>query len=277
VVVDPAQLLLELIRSERHPAEDTEPTRIAHRGDDVTAVAEGEQRELDAELLADLCFHRTSMRPGTVRLTAMVRMAMALALGVLAAVLTGTVRHEWHYSPAVGWIVAATVYLATTWLVVAPLDGAQTENHVRQRHEDGTPTVSHLVVLIASIASLVGVGYLLAAAGEERQLGEAAIGVLSVIAAWLTVHTTFMLRYAQLYYLGGEPDVIAFHQSDYRPRFLDFAYLAFTVGMTYQVSDTDLASRPMRGSVLAQGLVSFVLGAVVLASTINLVLELAGR
>ncbi len=217
------------------------------------------------------------MRPGTVRLTAMVRMAMALALGVLAAVLTGTVRNEWHYSPAVGWIVAATVYLATTWLVVAPLDGAQTEKHVRQRHEDGTPTVSHLVVLIASIASLVGVGYLLAAAGEERQLGEAAIGVLSVIAAWLTVHTTFMLRYAQLYYLGGEPDVIAFHQSDYRPRFLDFAYLAFTVGMTYQVSDTDLASRPMRGSVLAQGLVSFVLGAVVLASTINLVLELAGR
>ena len=54
-----------------------------------------------------------------------------------------------------------------------------------------------------------------------------------------------------------------------------FAYLAFTVGMTYQVSDTNITSRQMRGAVLGQALVSFLLGAVVLASTINLVLELA--
>ena len=207
----------------------------------------------------------------------MVRMGVATVLGVLAAVLTGTMRHEWHYSPAVGWIIAATVYLAATWVVVAPLDGAQTEAHVRQRHQDGTPTVSHLIVLIASVASLVGVGYLLVGAGPERHLGEAIIGILSVVAAWFAVHTTFMLRYAQLYYLGDDPNAIVFHQDGYRPCFLDFAYMAFTVGMTYQVSDTDLASRSMRGSVLAQGMVSFMLGAIVLASTINLVLQLAGH
>jgi uncharacterized membrane protein len=207
----------------------------------------------------------------------MVRVSIALALGVLAAVLTGTLRNEWHYSPAVGWIIAATVYLVATWWVIAPLDGAQTEEHVKRRHEDGTPTVSHIIILIASVASLAGVGYLLLGAGPERHLGEAAVGIMSVIAAWFAIHTTFMLRYAQLYYLGGESDVIQFHQTDYKPRFLDFAYLAFTVGMTYQVSDTDLASRSMRGSVMAQGLVSFMLGAIVLASTINLVLQLAGH
>ena len=207
----------------------------------------------------------------------MVRMGIATALGVLAAVLTGTMRHEWHYSPAVGWIVAATVYLGATWWVVAPLDGAQTEAHVRQRHQDGTPTVSHLIILISSVASLAGVGYLLVGAGPERHVGEAAIGILSVVAAWFAVHTTFMLRYAQLYYLGAEPGAVTFHQTNYRPRFLDFAYLAFTVGMTYQVSDTDITSRPMRGSVLTQGMVSFMLGAIVLASTINLVLQLAGH
>ena len=208
----------------------------------------------------------------------MVRVFVAAGLGLLAALLTGLLRDEWKYAPAIGWIVAAATYLAATWWVVLRLDAEQTAAHVRRRNEDGSPTISHAIVLVASVASLAGVGYLLAAEmSPQRQLAKALIGILSVIAAWLTVHTTFMLRYAQLYYLGGEPDVIAFHQSDYRPRFLDFAYLAFTVGMTYQVSDTDLASRPMRGSVLAQGLVSFVLGAVVLASTINLVLELAGR
>jgi len=207
----------------------------------------------------------------------MIRVSIALALGVLAAVLTGALRDEWHYSPAMGWIVAATVYLVTTWFVVAPLDGAGTEDHVRAHHQDGAATPSHIIVLIASVASLAGVGYLLLGAGPERHLGEAAVGILSVVAAWFAIHTTFMLRYAQLYYLSGEPGVVAFHQEDYRPCFRDFAYLAFTVGMTYQVSDTDLASRPMRGSVLAQALVSFMLGAIVLASTINLVLQLAGH
>jgi hypothetical protein len=177
----------------------------------------------------------------------------------------------------VGWTIAATNYLVATWWVVAPLDGAGTEAHVKQRHLDGSPTMSHIIILVSSVASLAGVGYLLVGAGPDRHVGEAAIGIVSVVAAWFAVHTTFMLRYAQLFYLGGEPDAVQFHQTDYRPRFLDFAYLAFTVGMTYQVSDTDIASRPMRGSVLTQGLVSFMLGAIVLASTINLVLQLAGH
>jgi len=47
--------------------------------------------------------------------------------------------------------------------------------------------------------------------------------------------------------------------------------------MTYQASDTDLTGRRMRGAVLAQALVSFTLGAVVLAGTIDLVLELANH
>ena len=207
----------------------------------------------------------------------MVRVGIAMTLGLVAAVVTGAARDEWHYSPAVGWIVAASVYLGATWFVVAPLNGTETEDHVKQRHQDGSPTVSHIIILIASVASLAGVGYLLVGAGPERHLGEAVVGILSVVAAWFAIHTTFMLRYAQLYYLSEEPETIQFHQTDYRPSFLDFAYLAFTVGMTYQVSDTDIASRPMRGSVMAQGLVSFMLGAIVLASTINLVLQLAGH
>ena len=206
----------------------------------------------------------------------MVRVSVAMVLGVIAAVLVGLVRHEWHYSPAVGWIVAATVYLVWTWTIVLPMDAAQTVAHVRRRREDGTAGVSHLVVLVASLAGLAGVGYLLAAeSGGQRHIGEALVGILSVIASWFAVHTTFTLRYALLYYNDGESEPISYHQNEYRPCYKDFAYLAFTVGMTYQVSDTDLASPRIRGSVLTQGLVSFLLGAVVLASTINLVLTLA--
>jgi uncharacterized membrane protein len=210
----------------------------------------------------------------------MVRVTVAAGLGLLAALLTGLLRDEWKYAPAIGWIVAAATYLAATWWVVLRLDAEQTAAHVRRRNEDGSPTISHAIVLVASVASLAGVGYLLAAEmSPQRQLAKALVGILSVIAAWFAIHTTFMLRYAELYYLSPERDgaAIDFHQKQYQPSFLDFAYLSFTVGMTYQVSDTDLKSREIRRAVLAQGLVSFLLGAVVLASTINLVLELAGR
>ena len=203
---------------------------------------------------------------------------MALLVGALAAALTGWVSNGWHYAPAVGWIVAAGIYLAATWMVILPMDSAATEDHIRRRHEDGTPAISHMVVLVASIASLVGVGSRLGATDRgQRDVGAAVIGILSVIASWFAIHTAFTLRYAQLFYLGDASEPISFHQDRYRPAYKDFAYLAFTVGMTYQVSDTDLASPRMRGSVLGQALVSFLLGAIVLATTINLVLELAGH
>ena len=89
-----------------------------------------------------------------------------------------------------------------------------------------------------------------------------------MVAAWLVVHTAFMLRYARLYYPDGSID---FHQQDIKPTYGDFAYLAFTVGMTYQVSDTDLTTQPVRRTVLFQALVSFLFGAIILAVTINLV------
>jgi uncharacterized membrane protein len=74
---------------------------------------------------------------------------------------------------------------------------------------------------------------------------------------------------ARLYYshpAGG----IDFNQQA-PPRFSDFAYLAFTVGMTFQVSDTDLQTPTVRAAVLRQALLSYLLGAVILATTINLV------
>ena len=270
MVVDPAQFLLKLVRAECDTAQHAEATGVGHRGDNVATVTEGEERELDAELVADLCLHLTS-----ITLCGMHRISAALAFGVLAAVLVGTTRHEWHYAPAVGWIVAAAIYLTVTWLILFPMDAETTIAHVHKRDRDGNPRLSHAIVLTASLAGVAGVGYLLAATtGSERHLGEALIGVLSVIASWFAIHTAFTMRYALLYYTDDSPESISYHQTHYQPCYKDFAYLAFTVGMTYQVSDTDLASPRIRGSVLGQALVSFLLGAVVLASTINLVLAL---
>ena len=65
-----------------------------------------------------------------------------------------------------------------------------------------------------------------------------AVAVATVVLAWATVHAVFVLRYADLYY-NGEPGGIDF-PGDEPPDYRDFAYLGFTVGMTYQVSDTNI-------------------------------------
>ncbi|BBZ65724.1 hypothetical protein MINS_11530 [Mycolicibacterium insubricum] len=207
----------------------------------------------------------------TVRLSdgpSIIRLATAVVVGVLAAaVVAATV--GWPYAPAGGWMVTAAIYLAWTWLLIGPMDPAEARAHAtRHDRDDSTPRMVELIVVLAAIASLAGVGYLLAAQAAGGDIAATAVGIGSVIGSWLTVHTVFTLRYARLYF----PDrTIDFNQADIEPTYSDFAYLAFTVGMTYQVADTNLRSSSMRRAVLTQAMVSFVLGVVILGITINLI------
>jgi uncharacterized membrane protein len=198
-----------------------------------------------------------------------VRVAVAGVVGVVVGVVVGIVA-AWHYAPAAGWTAAAAVLVGWTWLVIAPMGAEQTRAHATR--EDPTRALTDLIVLVASVASLAGVVYLLAAGSSEHGAAEAigaGLGILSVAGAWAIVHTVFTLRYALLYY-SDSPGGIDFNQSE-RPEYVDFAYLAFTLGMTYQVSDTDLQTRSIRATALRHGLLSYLLGAVVLATVINLV------
>jgi uncharacterized membrane protein len=56
-----------------------------------------------------------------------------------------------------------------------------------------------------------------------------------------------------------------------RPSYRDFAYLALTVGMTFQVSDTNLQTSQIRSTTLRHALLSFLFGAVILAAAISLI------
>ena len=68
---------------------------------------------------------------------------------------------------------------------------------------------------------------------------------------------------------------IDFNEEAFEPAFRDFFYFSYNLGMTYQVSDTAVTSPAIRAVVLRHTLLSYVFGAVVLASTINLVAGLA--
>ncbi len=205
--------------------------------------------------------------------TVAVRILLAVVLGVAVALTVGNIV-GWRFA-LIGWVVAAGVYAAWTWLLIGGMDADQTRHYVTR--EDPTRWVADVVVVSASIASLGGVGYVVAAGTHSgvRALAAAVLGILAVAASWFAVHTLFSVHYARLYY-SEEPGGMNFHDPE-PPCFWDFAYLAFTVGMTFQVSDTEIGLRSIRATVLRHALLSYLLGAVVLAVTINLIAGLSSK
>lgn len=195
------------------------------------------------------------------------RIAVAAVLGVAVALGVGNTV-GWRFALA-GWIVTAGVYVVWTRLILGGMDADQTREYATR--EDPTRWASDAVIVSASVASLGGVGYVVAAASRSGPgaVEAAVVGILTVAASWFAVHTLFTVHYARLYY-SDEPGGINFHDPE-PPRFRDFAYVAFTVGMTYQVSDTEIGLTSIRATVLRQALLSYLLGAVVLAVTINLI------
>jgi uncharacterized membrane protein len=179
----------------------------------------------------------------------------------------------WQLSTLVGWDVAAATYLLWVWTSVGPFSPDETRRFAIK--EDNSRPVAHLLVVTACVVSLVGVGFDLLKASEETDAGTDVVligaAVLTVVLSWATVHTVFALRYAHEFYsppIGG----IDFKSGrDFAPDYRDFAYVAFGIGMTFQVADTDIQERKIRHTVLIHSMLSYLFGAVILAVTINIV------
>ncbi|GAA1445043.1 DUF1345 domain-containing protein [Leifsonia poae] len=196
-------------------------------------------------------------------------MIVAFAVGVVVAIVTG-LPGGWAYAGATGWAAACVVYVVWVWAVIWRFGPTQTKAHAIK--EDPGHRISELLLLIASIASVVAIVIILVAARHSagiEKLGLAVLAVASVALSWALVHTLFTLRYARLYYRGTEGG-IDFNQKE-APQYSDFAYLSFTLGMTYQVSDTNIGNTAIRNTVLRHTLLSYLFGSVILATTVNLI------
>lgn len=182
-----------------------------------------------------------------------------------------------------GWIVFAAGYLAMTWRLILQVSGDWIRSLARM--EDNGRRLSNMLASLASLVSLGGVMSALSKATELSKNGQHALelwltgaAILSVALSWLLIQTVFTLRYAHLYYDGKEGGIVFPGLNDQEdpqqkgePDYLDFAYVAFTIGMTYQVSDTDINQKPMRLLLLGHSLLSYIYGVVIIALSISVV------
>ena len=208
-----------------------------------------------------------SLAPSWLRLT------IAAAIGVITSAGVGLLSVA-AVAALAGWDATAAIYVAWAWIGTRRMDSVATAKLAGR--EDPGRAVTDVLLLAASVASLVGIGLVAVAAGSRKGIDRdlaAGLTLTSVLWSWALIHTVFAARYARLYYsetAGG----IDFHESEL-PNHVDFAYVAFTIGMTFQVSDTDLTRKPIRAQVLRHALLSYLFGAVIIAATINLLAGLA--
>ena len=163
--------------------------------------------------------------------------------------------------------VAAIVFL----IAVSTLFRNATAARMRRAAEENDANRAVLLGFSGTIMLVI-----LVAVAKELQGKNDAVAIALTIAtlalAWLFSNMIYTLHYAHLYYVddpaGEDAKGIDFPSCD-EPDYWDFAYFAFTLGMTFQTSDVEITSRRVRKAALGQCMAAFVFNIGVLAFTIN--------
>jgi uncharacterized membrane protein len=167
-----------------------------------------------------------------------------------------------------GWTALTLIFSGWTWLDLWWFKPGKTKDHAERESPWHWAVVS--LVLGGALVSLVGVWVLLHRAHDD---GARWLAVGSIVLSWFTIHTLYALIYAKHYFdpaHGGGIDFNDPHPKD-QPCYADFFYVAFAVGMSFAISDTNLTSTRMRKTALVHGLLSFVFGTTIVASVVNVI------
>lgn len=186
-------------------------------------------------------------------------------VGILALLTTRTT-----FAPSLAWDAAAISFLLLKWRDIWRLDGKRTK--AAAADEDSSTLLDDFILIAAALIGLTTVVLVLSnqvTGDKEEAVIRTVLGIVSVVLAWAVVHTIYTLKYARLYY--AEPEGGIEFNTPELPSYADFAYVAFGIGMAFQVADTNLQTRTFRIMVLGHALLSFLFATTILAVTINLV------
>ena len=179
-------------------------------------------------------------------------------------------QYPWNLAAMIGFDVAAIVFLFS----VSPLLRRHDAEEMRRlaRRNDANR------VLLLFISGAVILATLIAVAAEVTGRGKAdawakALVIATLALAWLFSNTVYALHYAHIYYLPEGASSRDRGGIDFpgkgEPDYSDFVYFAFTLGMTFQTSDSAITSRAMRRVAILHCFAAFVFNIGILAFTIN--------
>lgn len=205
------------------------------------------------------------------------RLAVAQSVGIvvwLAAKYLGAPRAS-HL--LLGWDAAAAVYLLTTWILFLRADEAEVRSRAAEEDE-GVPVLL-LIILAAIAASLWAVVDSMIAAKSSGDATKAFVTVCAgatLVLSWLVLQSAFVLHYAHRHFGDGKSKPGIQFPGEAPSSYMDFAYLAFSVGATFQVSDNSILTSRLRNLVTAHAATAYFYNTAILALGINIIASLVG-
>jgi uncharacterized membrane protein len=177
----------------------------------------------------------------------------------------------------IGWNLGAISYLALTWRLFLKAD--ETKVRSMAAREDEGRSVLLMIVLAAIVASLWAVVDAMIAArtsgGSARPIIASLAGATLVL-SWLVLQSVFVLHYAHRHFgEGAGKDGIGF-PGEPASTYMDFVYLAFSVGATFQVSDNSILTSALRRLVTAHAATAYFYNTAILALGINIIASVVG-
>jgi uncharacterized membrane protein len=210
------------------------------------------------------------------------RLVVGMVVGLVVATAMGIgYERDWLLSALAGWAAVAVTFTGWTWSALWCCTATATKSHAEK--EPPQHWIVLLFILTGAAASVAAIVVLLERSNSPDSdlphgpgAGWLALG--TVVLSWFTIHTLYALIYAKSYFDPLDGGGIEFNRpgglKDH-PRYSDFFYIAFTVGVSFAVSDTNLTSYRMRRIALGHGLLSFLFGSIIVASVVNLISSVA--
>jgi len=196
------------------------------------------------------------------------RLFIAGAIAIVAAAVSPG---EWMaMKMLIGWDIGVVFYLlaVTQLLAMGGVDYLRRRAAVEDEGRFG-------ILILTAAASLTSLGAIVALLGHTRTSGREpthlALAVVTILLSWAFIHVIFAVHYANEYYAAQRRKIAGMiFPKDDEPDYWDFLYFSFVVGMTSQVSDVAVASKSVRRTVLAHGIVSFLFNVTLLALAVNI-------
>jgi uncharacterized membrane protein len=192
---------------------------------------------------------------------------------LIALVLVALCPSDWRIATRllVGWDVGVALYLTLALRMMAVAEVRHIRLRARSQDEG-----QYTILALTAIAALASLGAIVALLGMSEANNRSPIhlllGIVTILLSWTFTHIMFALHYAHEFYdeNGGKGGGLLFPGDLREPDYWDFVYFSFVVGMTSQVSDVAITCRPIRHTVSAHGIISFIFNVTILALTVNI-------
>ncbi len=198
---------------------------------------------------------------------------IALIFGVVvASLLAWLTSWKWSTILLASWNGSISLYLLHVWKLMRSADHSQMQQQAKK--QDESKWVIMLIVLLAITMSLVAILVHLSQlpSGHYEKLGHVALALLTIISAWLFMHTVFALHYAHDFYMAlsrnEENGGLDFPGTEH-PTYPDFLYFSYIIGTSAQTADVSITNKHMRLLNLFHAVLSFGFNTTILAICIN--------